>query len=1299
MNKKLMTFILFCLVLGTILSAYDSADNYKPANYVPAVIQHEPIGPQYAPMLVEPLSVQINSINIQKWPFVYLNVNVDTNGAGINSLDKNNFEVYEDGILQSDLFDVLPPASGEGNRLADFIFVLDVSGSMGEEIEAVRQNMSAFLDALANSGINYNVGFVVFADPHYVYNDGFLYSDKNQIQSVIDNMELGEHDLGLGGDIPEDQLDALVSASAMNFRPGAQRVAIMITDAPAHTFADVNGKWTNQTVDSCIEELMAQSITVYPVFATRAINGILQVNVDKQIEQYIPIAQATQTGLYFDVWDPFDEILNTIYEVIANTYLVRYYSNNNRTCDYDRFVDVIVDYRLEQNHDTISYTIGAVPMIERTQATLQLHNSSRPENVSFNIDVTITDDVAPFTQSAELLYKTSTGTSFKTMAFTYISDNLWRATVPAADVDFPGFDYYITATDGQFTSTLPSMEPYKNPFQLAVGTNELPVVDHTPLESYSYLNTAIAISANVTDATDNVDRVELYYKKYGQLLYDMTEMTKSGGNTYLSEIPSNIVTTDGFEYFIKAADNHNVARYVGDYDAPIFVRCALTPPGHFTAELIDSTDGLVELKWRKEINNGGFYEDFGDTLIPEWKIVTGQWHVADGNFNTSNSTHQRNSVYYNDYFENFVLEARMKRSGGSPYGIGLYFNGDPTEVSASGKWADGYAFTYCTAGNWDLIVYENGYSKAIQPLVCSSEILQGDNQWNILKVVYAYGYIDVYINHKLQGSYFDETHKRGRIGLHLHDDQLAGTAAFDYVTLTPLPDQYSFGTLQLADHQFSMIYDRQNQEMTTEELPSLKLARCSYPTYGLNFQYLVKNNAYLTEEEPTFKFFKVYRDNYCIAESHKSYYYDNLEVSGTYKYKVTSLYEEGESRPAGPAKIIWGEENIVGSTFSGNLLYLNSNEPLVGDTLELTGDLDNISITDANGFYQFKGLSSHTIVMPKKTGEIGSINGLDLLSLKNHLMGTKVLTNNSKKAADCNLDYNINGNDLLLLQNYLLGKTVSAPLGTWEFNPEKYEYEIIVGDMLNKNFTAFIYGDVNLSWNESEALAKEIFAHQTNLEFDDMYFSDGEYLYLPLTIDNSLKMAVIDWMIEYNPDELEFVGITGPVNFQSNIVDKGVKISWLYDGREITINENQALAELKFIIKSSANTTTVTFSGNSLTADKNENVYHINYASGKLNLNKQLKEVIIPEKTELFANYPNPFNPSTMIRFGLAEDAKVHLAIYDVRGRLVETLVNENKNAGYYTIHWDASKMASGVYIYKLQTNNYNDIKKCIFLK
>ena len=94
----------------------------------------------------------------------------------------------------------------------------------------------------------------------------------------------------------------------------------------------------------------------------------------------------------------------------------------------------------------------------------------------------------------------------------------------------------------------------------------------------------------------------------------------------------------------------------------------------------------------------------------------------------------------------------------------------------------------------------------------------------------------------------------------------------------------------------------------------------------------------------------------------------------------------------------------------------------------------------------------------------------------------------------------------------------------------------------------------------------------------------------------------------------------------------------------------------------------------------------------------------VPTSFELSQNYPNPFNPSTIINYALPKNSFVTLKIYNVLGEEVKTLVSQEMNAGNYAIEWDGannngSKVASGVYIYRITAGNFVSVKKMLLMK
>ena len=95
---------------------------------------------------------------------------------------------------------------------------------------------------------------------------------------------------------------------------------------------------------------------------------------------------------------------------------------------------------------------------------------------------------------------------------------------------------------------------------------------------------------------------------------------------------------------------------------------------------------------------------------------------------------------------------------------------------------------------------------------------------------------------------------------------------------------------------------------------------------------------------------------------------------------------------------------------------------------------------------------------------------------------------------------------------------------------------------------------------------------------------------------------------------------------------------------------------------------------------------------------------MVPEIFALHQNYPNPFNPTTQIRYDLPEDQFVSIAIYDVMGRKIRSLMNTGQTAGFHSVRWDAKNdmgegVAAGLYIYTIQAGEFRAMKKMVLLK
>ncbi|SVB12646.1 uncharacterized protein METZ01_LOCUS165500, partial [marine metagenome] len=98
------------------------------------------------------------------------------------------------------------------------------------------------------------------------------------------------------------------------------------------------------------------------------------------------------------------------------------------------------------------------------------------------------------------------------------------------------------------------------------------------------------------------------------------------------------------------------------------------------------------------------------------------------------------------------------------------------------------------------------------------------------------------------------------------------------------------------------------------------------------------------------------------------------------------------------------------------------------------------------------------------------------------------------------------------------------------------------------------------------------------------------------------------------------------------------------------------------------------------------------------------EEDMEPDQFTLYPAFPNPFNPVTTLRYNLPEDGMVNITIYDMMGRIVKNLLNDQQTRGYRSVKWDATddtggRVSSGLYLYTIQAGQFNQTKKVVFLK
>lgn len=289
----------------------------------------------------------------------------DNSGQPVGNLKPENVKVFEDG-KQAKIIDFRGVGQG---RPVDIVFVLDVTESMQPYIDAVKQNVIQFAQDLSANNRDYRLGLVTFED--YVvskypdcncaYRNSFT-SDVHQFTDWVSSLHAGG-----GGDIPEDQLDALAYAASFPFRPQAEGIIIIVTDAPPHHKGDGSRYTqhdqayydhhsrdtdvTDETGDDVAATLKKNGLTLYAVVPPPFI-----------APEYQQIVDATHGKSYNIITEEgrFASLVREIGHSIATEYSLTYRTPRPIEDGTDRSVELQVEYGRNSGGATTSYQVRGV---------------------------------------------------------------------------------------------------------------------------------------------------------------------------------------------------------------------------------------------------------------------------------------------------------------------------------------------------------------------------------------------------------------------------------------------------------------------------------------------------------------------------------------------------------------------------------------------------------------------------------------------------------------------------------------------------------------------------------------------------------------------------------------------------------------------------------------------------------------------------------------------------------------------------------------------------------------------------
>jgi hypothetical protein len=204
-----------------------------------------------------------------------------------------------------------------------------------------------------------------------------------------------------------------------------------------------------------------------------------------------------------------------------------------------------------------------------------------------------------------------------------------------------------------------------------------------------------------------------------------------------------------------------------------------------------------------------------------------------------------------------------------------------------------------------------------------------------------------------------------------------------------------------------------------------------------------------------------------------------------------------------------------------------------------------------------------------------------------------------------------------------------------------------------------------------------------------------------------------------------FIDVDPPtVTISGSVVNNHPKISWtapsgIQDIDEYEVWRYRSVSGGGYSLRATVTVTTYTDTQVDVyrTSERNKAYYKVkvvdlagnksNYSNVKWFYDNAVNKPIatsdentnLPTKFSLKQNYPNPFNPVTKIKFDLPEDSQVNLLVYNSRGQIVATLLNDHLEAGRHTIDFNAAHLPSGVYFYRISAGKFTDVKRMLVIK
>jgi hypothetical protein len=425
----------------------------------------------------------------------------------------------------------------------------------------------------------------------------------------------------------------------------------------------------------------------------------------------------------------------------------------------------------------------------------------------------------------------------------------------------------------------------------------------------------------------------------------------------------------------------------------------------------------------------------------------------------------------------------------------------------------------------------------------------------------------------------------------------------------------------------------------------------------------------------------------------------------------------------GSAEVRTGNEVLI----SGNIRYYSNQNSVESTRVVLSGSIVDTTLSDSAGLYSFTNLPvlQNYTVSPYKINTVrqSAVSSYDAALILRHSVGIVTLDSLQRIAADVSGNGQITSFDAALVMQYSVAIRSHFPVGArvsdtvdWAFRPPIRSYTPIMSSQIDQNYTAILYGDVSGNWHptndevtlepltgdgnlpKSEEKQKQKIQ---NMELLEVVRELPQAAVFPIEIAGAKDVISGDIVLTYNPEEIVIKGVTLGKSTADYLV------AWAEDKGAIRIG----LAGIR-PLNGNAELVNVTYY-----RIKNSELEQIPIKIQTIVLNEGQDQIInktadgvtgnsnaFPTQFFLLTNQPNRIKSYTTIYYSLPTAGKVSLAIYDISGKLVKTLVQGFKKQGVYSQNWDSKDnqgkgLGSGIYFLKLRAGNYLQSEKIVLLK